>query len=76
MPAWLVWYSGMYLEIKFFFGALAAVLIVFTLCFTTSVDRKVFRSTKLLYIIACLALFALAILLPDGRTAISIYNAF
>lgn len=27
MPAWLVWYSGMYTEIKMFFGILAGILI-------------------------------------------------
>lgn len=76
MPAWLVWYSGTYTEIKMFFGILAGISIVLTLVNVTSVDKRISKSTILLYIMGCIALLGLAFLLPDGRTAISMYNAF
>lgn len=76
MPAWLVWYSGMSNEIKMFFGILAGILIMYTLINVTSVDKRISKSTILLYITGCIALLGLAFLLPDGRTAISMYNAF
>lgn len=76
MPAWLVWYSGMYVEVKLFFGILAVLLFFFTLCSATDVGKKISNGTILLYILGCLTLISLAFLLPDGRTAISMYNAF
>lgn len=76
MPAWLVWYSGTYAEIKMFFGILAGILIILTLVNVTSVDKRISKSTILLYITGCIALLGLAFILPDGRTAISMYNAF
>lgn len=76
MPAWLVWYSGTYTEIKMFFGILAGISIVLTLVNVTSVDKRISKSTILLYITGCIAFLGLAFLLPDGRTAISMYNAF
>lgn len=76
MPAWLVWYSGMYIEVKIFFGGLAAILFFFTLSFATDVDKKTSYGTILLYILGCLVFISLAFLLPDGRTAVSMYNAF
>mgnify|MGYP006934867228 CR=1 FL=1 len=76
MPAWLVWYSGTYTEIKMFFGILAGISIVLTVVNVTSVDKRISKSTILLYVIGCIALLGLAFLLPDGRTAISMYNAF
>lgn len=76
MPAWLVWYSGTYTEIKMFFGILAGISIVLTVVNVTSVDKRISKSIILLYVIGCIALLGLAFLLPDGRTAISMYNAF
>lgn len=76
MPTWLVWYSGMYTEIKMFFGILAGILIMYTLINVTSVDKRISKSTILLYLMVCITLFGLAFLLPDGKTAISMYNAF
>lgn len=76
MPAWLIWYSGMYIEVKLFFGGLAAILFFATLCIATDISKKISYGTILLYLLVCLALISLAFLLPDGRTAISMYNAF
>lgn len=76
MPAWLVWYSGMYTEIKMFFGILAGILIMYTLINVTSVDKRISKGIKILYILGCIAFLGLAFLLPDGRTAISMYDAF
>lgn len=76
MPSWLVWYSGMYFEVKCFFGILAAILFFFTLCSATDVDKKTSYGTILLYILGCLVFTSLVFLLPDGRTAVSMYNAF
>lgn len=76
MPTWLVWYSGMYTEIKMFFGILAGILIMHTLINVTSVDKRISKSTILLYLMVCITLLGLAFLLPDGKTAISMYNAF
>lgn len=76
MPAWLVWYSGMYTEIKMFFGILAGILIMYTLINVTSVDKHISKATKMLYVIGCIVFLSLAFLLPDGRTAVSMYNAF
>ena len=76
MPAWLVWYSGMYTEIKMFFGILAGILIMYTLINVTSVDKRISKGIKILYILGCIAFLDLAFLLPDGRTAVSMYNAF
>ena len=76
MPAWLVWYSGTYTEIKMFFGILAGILIMYTLINVTSVDKRISKGIKILYILGCIAFLGLAFLLPDGRTAVSMYNAF
>lgn len=76
MPAWLVWYSGTYTEIKMFFGILAGISIMYTLINVSSVDERISKGTILLYVMVCIALLGLAFLLPDGRTAISMYNAF
>lgn len=76
MPAWLVWYSGMYTEIKMFFGILAGILIMYTLINVTSIDKRISKGIKILYILGCIAFLGLAFLLPDGRTAISMYDAF
>ena len=76
MPVWLVWYSGMYTEIKMFFGILAGILIMYTLINVTSVDKRISKGIKILYILGCIAFLGLAFLLPDGRTAVSMYNAF
>lgn len=76
MPAWLVWYSGMYTEIKMFFGILAGILIMYTLINVTSIDKRISKGIKILYILGCIAFLGLAFLLPDGRTAVSMYNAF
>ena len=76
MPTWLVWYSGMYTEIKMFFGILAGILIMYTLINVTSVDKRISKGIKILYILGCIAFLGLAFLLPDGRTAVSMYNAF
>lgn len=76
MPAWLVWYSGTYTEIKMFFGILTGISIVLTLVNVTSVDKRISKGTILLYVMVCIALSGLAFLLPDGRTAISMYDAF
>lgn len=76
MPAWLVWYSGTYTEIKMFFGILTGISIVLTLINVTSVDKRISKGTILLYVMVCIALSGLAFLLPDGRTAISMYDAF
>lgn len=76
MPAWLVWYSGTYTEIKMFFGILAGISIVLTLVNIASVYTRISKGTILLYITGYIALLGLAFLLPDGRTAISMYNAF
>lgn len=76
MPAWLVWYSGMYTEIKMFFGILAGISVMYTIINVASVDERISKGTILLYVMGCIALLSLAFLLPDGRTAVSMYNAF
>lgn len=76
MPAWLVWYSGTHVEIKMFFAILAGISIMYTLINVGSVDKRISTGTILLYVMVCTALLGLAFLLPDGRTAISMYNAF
>lgn len=76
MPAWLVWYSGTYTEIKMFFGILAGILINVYIINVTSVDKRISKGIKILYILGCIAFLGLAFLLPDGRTAVSMYNAF
>lgn len=76
MPAWLVWYSGTHIEIKMFFGILAGISIMYTLINIGSVDKRISKGTILLYIMVCIAFLGLAFLLPDGKTAISMYNAF
>lgn len=76
MPAWLVWYSGTYTEIKMFFGILAGISIMYTLINVTSVDKRISKSNILLYVMVCCFFLGLAFLLPDGRTATSMYNAF
>lgn len=76
MPAWLVWYNGTYTEIKMFFGILAGISIMYTLINVSSVDKCVSKGTILLYVMVCIAFLGLAFLLPDGRTAVSMYNAF
>lgn len=55
MPAWLVWYSGTYTEIKMFFGILAGILIMYTLINVTSVDKRISKGIKILYILGCIA---------------------
>lgn len=76
MPIWLVWYSGTYIQIKMFLGILAGISIMYTLMNVSSVDKRISKGTILLYVMVCIALSGLAFLLPDGRTAISMYDAF
>lgn len=76
MPTWLVWYSGTYIQIKMFLGILAGISIMYTLMNVSSVDKRISKGTKILYILGCIAFLGLAFLLPDGRTAVSMYNAF
>lgn len=76
MPAWLVWYSGTYTEIKMFFGILAGISVMYTVINVTSVDKRISKGTILLYVMVCIAFLGLTFLLPNGRTAISMYNAF
>lgn len=76
MPSWLIWYSGTYIEIKMFLGILAGISSTYTLINITSVDKRISKGIKILYILGCIVLLGLAFLLPDDRTAISMYNVF
>ena len=76
MPSWLIWYSGTYIQIKMFLGILAGISSMYTLINITSVDKRISKGIKILYILGCIVFLSLAFLLPDGRTAISMYNAF
>ena len=49
---------------------------MYTLMNVSSVDERISKGTILLYVMGCIALLGLAFLLPDGRTAISMHNAF
>lgn len=49
---------------------------MYTLINVGSVDKRISKGTILLYVMVCIAFLGLAFLLPDGRTAISMYNAF
>ena len=59
-----------------FLGILAGISIMYTLMNVSSVDERISKGTILLYVMGCIALLGLAFLLPDGRTAISMHNAF
>ena len=49
---------------------------MYTLINVTSVDKRISKGIKILYILGCIAFLGLAFLLPDGRTTVSMYNAF
>lgn len=68
MPWWLVYYVGNIYEIKMFIGALT--FFGFVGGFALMMEKRIFS----LFILS-LFLFALLMLLPDGRTAINIYNS-
>lgn len=68
MPWWLIYYVGNVFEIKTFIGYL---------CFFFAVEGliQITKNRKFSVLVISFFLFALLMLLPDGNTAINIYNS-
>lgn len=72
MPWWLIYYANSYLEVSVLFFLLSFIFLFPSFCSFININRMTWQAW--VFVSIAIVLFSVAILLPDGRTAISIYN--
>lgn len=72
MPWWLIYYANSYFDVTVFFFLLSFISLFIAFWSFININKMTWHAW--FFVSIAIVLFSVAILLPNGRTAISIYN--